>query len=196
MLPFQEFSFYALPPILFNKLTHILANNLFGDLFSSWRLENGTLLFQFCLLSTVHPSSELWGKRGAYDWQGTRGTFACQLSLRIMGGCWWQKIVNSFRWVPSSKSGGTFLPEIHTQEMLSWQRIAHGPDWKSFHLQHLEEKKKKKPQQLSSRRIVRENSMSQLKGHGRGLFLQHEGTKNNCASSFYLVHSYWPQWEP
>lgn len=55
---------------------------------------------------------------------------------------------------------------------------------------------KKQQQQLSTRRIVRENSMSQLKGHGRGLFLQHEGTKNNCASSFYLVHSYWPQWEP
>lgn len=45
----------------------------------------------------------------------------------------------------------------------------------------------------SARRIVREDPLSQQKGHGRGLFLQHRSTKNNCISSLYLVHGYWPQ---
>lgn len=173
MLLLQEFFFYFFPT-KFNTFQHIICLEACFHL-GCWKWHPPLLVLP---LSIGHPCPALWGKE------------------RTSGGpCVWSalaRIMDGFSHPCPSEGVPTRVwrhipPEIYKGEAL----MAKGCRWPE--VENLLFAVFGEIKLHSARRIVREDPLSQQKGHGRGLFLQHRSTKNNCISSLYLVYGYWPQ---
>lgn len=101
-------------------------------------VKNYVLPYQSYLLFTAQPCSELWGKRRGDSREGNQRGFLHDLLLfRITDGCRWQDSVLLLMCNPVYTQRN--IPNLKCiREVLLWQRVAIGPKYKPFHLQHLE----------------------------------------------------------